>query len=345
MDNLISETNTRLQEVVDNLSTIKDEYEKKLEKNTKQIETELNKVNKYKEEFFTSKEKIEKMNSDIEGFEEDYKKLVERFKDDELANILIAANKEISAKIDERKRKIVKDKVAMNELVEKAENVKQKLVKLTAEKKGLETCLVKINDSYEFYTKTLTEIINYSTDHKDYLCAYFNDSKSNIIEEKEIIEDVEDIEIDSNILVNEFDESELDNDTVEIEEEIIIEEDDDEVEDDEEEVSEEIEEDIDESDDEDIIDDDDDEIIEEVMDVQEVNLDELEEDIDEDEVSEDNDETEEEVTEEEPEDEEISDYDNEDVIEGEEHKIVVDTDIDFNINLDDSLQDDDSLYE
>ena len=39
------------------------------------------------------------MNSDIEGFSEDYKKLVERFKDDELANILVAANKEIYLKI------------------------------------------------------------------------------------------------------------------------------------------------------------------------------------------------------------------------------------------------------
>ena len=60
------------------------------------------------------------MNADIVGFSEDYKKLVERFKDDELANILIAANKEISLKIEERKRKIIKDKASMNELVEKA---------------------------------------------------------------------------------------------------------------------------------------------------------------------------------------------------------------------------------
>ena len=171
MDNLITETNARLQEIIDNLETIKIEYEKKLESNSKTINQQLNKVKKYKEDFFISKEKIEKMNADIDGFEEDYKNLVERFKDDELANILIAANKEISAKIDERKRKIVKDKASMNELVEKAEEVKKKLVKLTAEKKALELCLAKINDSYEFYSKSLKQIINYSLDNRDHLCS------------------------------------------------------------------------------------------------------------------------------------------------------------------------------
>ena len=115
MDNLISETNTRLQEIIDNLTTIKTEYENKLRRSSREIDVELDKVNKYKEDFFVAKQKIEKMNSDIEGFEADYQNLVERFKDDELANILIAANKEISAKIDERKRKIARDKLAMNE--------------------------------------------------------------------------------------------------------------------------------------------------------------------------------------------------------------------------------------
>lgn len=117
MDNLISETNTRLQEIIDNLTTIKTEYENKLRRSSREIDVELDKVNKYKEDFFVAKQKIEKMNSDIEGFEADYQNLVERFKDDELANILIAANKEISAKIDERKRKIARDKLAMNELI------------------------------------------------------------------------------------------------------------------------------------------------------------------------------------------------------------------------------------
>ena len=149
MDNLVNETNTRLQEIIDNLTTIKEEYEKKLSANSKEIDQELEQVKKYKEDFFTSKEKIEKMNSDIEGFEQDYQNLVDRFKDDELANILIAANKEISSKIEERKRKILNDKAAMNSLVEKAEVVKKKLVKLTAEKKALELCFEKISDDYK----------------------------------------------------------------------------------------------------------------------------------------------------------------------------------------------------
>lgn len=180
MDNLINETNQRLQEIIDNLTTIKKEYENKLGSSNKEIEVELGKVKKYKEDFFVAKQKIEKMNSDIEGFEADYQNLVDRFKDDELANILIAANKEISAKIDERKRKIAKDKIAMNDLVEKAELSKDKLVKLTAEKRALELCLAKILDSYEFYTKALSQIIEYSKDNAGNLVACFHEQGDSI---------------------------------------------------------------------------------------------------------------------------------------------------------------------
>lgn len=180
MDNLINETNQRLQDIIDNLTTIKKEYENKLSSSNKEIEVELGKVKKYKEDFFIAKQKIEKMNSDIEGFEADYQNLVDRFKDDELANILIAANKEISAKIDERKRKIAKDKIAMNDLVEKAELSKDKLVKLTAEKRALELCLAKILDSYEFYTKALSQIIEYSKDNAGNLVACFHEQGEDI---------------------------------------------------------------------------------------------------------------------------------------------------------------------
>ena len=192
MDNLVNETNTRLQEIIDNLTTIKEEYEKKLSANSKEIDQELEQVKKYKEDFFTSKEKIEKMNPDIEGFEQDYQNLVDRFKDDELANILIAANKEISSKIEERKRKILNDKAAMNSLVEKAEVVKKKLVKLTAEKKALELCFEKISDAYNYYTKVLGEIIEYSTINRGNLSQKKSTNKS-----KDIKIDDEEFSIDS----------------------------------------------------------------------------------------------------------------------------------------------------
>lgn len=200
MDNLVSETNLRLQEVIDNLATIKKEYEKKLKANDKQINSELAKVKKYKKDFFEAKEKVEKMNADIVGFSEDYKKLVERFKDDELANILIAANKEISLKIEERKRKIIKDKASMNELVEKAEKVKESLVVLTQEKNALESCYVKICDAEEYYRRSLNEIIDYSNENKDNLCAYFDDANA-IIEsakEEEPLVNLDDMNIEEN---------------------------------------------------------------------------------------------------------------------------------------------------
>ena len=176
MDNLINETNERIQQIIDNLETIKVEYERKIEEASKQFDIEVAKSKKYKEDFFTAKAKIDKMNKDIAGFEEDYKNLVDKFKDDELANILIAANKEISSKVDERKRKILKDRAAMNEVVQKAESVKNKMIKLTAEKKALESCLTKILDSYNYYTNALAPIIEFANEHRDNLCQSYSPS-------------------------------------------------------------------------------------------------------------------------------------------------------------------------
>ncbi|MDE6141030.1 MAG: hypothetical protein K2G03_00360 [Bacilli bacterium] len=176
MDNLINETNDRIQQIIDNLETIKVEYERKIEEASKQFDVEVAKSKKYKEDFFTAKAKIDKMNKDIAGFEEDYKNLVDKFKDDELANILIAANKEISSKVDERKRKILRDRAAMNEVVGKAESVKNKMIKLTAEKKALESCLAKILDSYNYYTNALAPIIEFANEHRDNLCQNYTPS-------------------------------------------------------------------------------------------------------------------------------------------------------------------------
>lgn len=330
MDNLVNETNSRLTDIIANLTTIKEEYEEKLKANSIEIDAQLEKVQKYKTEFFESKAKIEKMNADIEGFETDYQKLVERFKDDELANILIAANKEISLKIDERKRKIVKDKNAMNELVDKAENVKAKLVKLTAEKKTLEVCLNRILDAYNYYSTALGDIINYSSTHKNNLTVnmpvmeQYNDIESSSSQktkttlendEKYIENDEEDIDIDEDVTPSDYS-TDIENEN-----------------------------------NEDIMDDIEDEDTEslEPVDISDM-----------------------------VKDEEISDYDNEEVIEGDEHKIVIENenvesfiqdekdskeekkekkqsrekqkdekeeDINIDVNFDDSLEDDESLYE
>lgn len=221
LDNLVNETNARIQEIIENFKTIKTEYENRLSNSVVEINEELETVKRYKQDFYESKQKIEKMNSDIEGFEEDYQNLVDRFKDDELANILIAANKEISAKIAERKRIIAKDQAAMNNLVEKAQESKKKLVKVTAEKKALELCLLKIIDAYEFYSRSLSQIVDYSEDNKENLskCFYENDeeAKNNIIESIEKISKIaksyDEAEDDEDFVLD-LDDEENDDDTI-----------------------------------------------------------------------------------------------------------------------------------
>ncbi len=173
MDNAIKETNKKLEEIISVLNENKEKYQSKYNEINKIINNKLEMVKEYKEKYFESKEKIDNLNADIEEFKNEYKKLVDKFKDDELSNILIGANKEISAKINERKLTIQKDTDEMNKLVSEAEAIKKELIKLNAEKKALEILLNKSMDISKFYESTLSDIIAYSNENPSDLCSYF----------------------------------------------------------------------------------------------------------------------------------------------------------------------------
>ena len=162
MDNLIQETNTKLKNIIEDLSALKNEYEDKVNVISQSIDKELAADKKYKEDFFNAKEKIEKANDDIKDFEKDYQSLVEKFNGESLAGILLSANKEINSKIEENKMKIAQDQKDINALIAKAEVDKDKLVKLTAEKKILKIRLSKITEAYNYYVNSINEIIENS---------------------------------------------------------------------------------------------------------------------------------------------------------------------------------------
>ena len=178
MDNAIKETNKKLEEIISVINENKEKYQEKYNEINKIINNKLEMVKDYKDKYYEAKEKIDNLNADIEEFKEEYKKLVDKFKDDELSNILIGANKEISAKINERKLTIQKDTDEMNKLVSEAENIKKELIKLNAEKKALEILLNKSMDISKFYESTLGDIIAYSNENPDNLCGYFKQDKT-----------------------------------------------------------------------------------------------------------------------------------------------------------------------
>lgn len=162
MDSFIVDINDKLRGMLDDIEEQKQDYQGKLNQITDEIEQKLEEVKNYKEDFYNRKQTIEKMQKDISGFENDYQKMVDNLKDSELANILVSVNKEVSSKIDERKRMINKDIDAMNELVDKAEGVKDALVQLKAEKKALELCYAKLSNIKEVYSKGFEDLIEYS---------------------------------------------------------------------------------------------------------------------------------------------------------------------------------------
>ncbi len=162
MNDLLQETNVKLQEIVNGLDTLKGDYVEKITSIDKEIEDELTVVKNYKEEFFAAKEKIEKANNEIETFETEYNSLLEKFKEDELGSILLNTNKELEVKINEKKQKIIQDKRDINALIQKAEFAKNKLVKLTAEKKILEVRSTDIQDIFDYYKKAIDDIVAFT---------------------------------------------------------------------------------------------------------------------------------------------------------------------------------------
>ena len=162
MNDLLQETNVKLEGLISELEAIKNDYIEKIKVVDGEIAEELGVVKKYKDEFFDAKEKIEKTNNDIQTFEKEYNSLVEKFKDDEIGAILLGSNHDLEAKIEEKKQKIMQQKRDINGLIQKAEMAKDKLVKLTAEKKILELRQTDVEDIFEYYKKALEEIIEYT---------------------------------------------------------------------------------------------------------------------------------------------------------------------------------------
>lgn len=178
MNNVIEVTNSKLKEIIETLNSSKDKYQTQYNDVTKEINEKLKSVKHYKDEYYKAKEKINTLNQDIEDFKTEYDNLVKKFKDDELSNILVSANKEISSKINDRKLKIQKDTNEMNKLVSEAELIKNDLVKLNAKKKALELLLNKAMDISNYYERLLTDVIEYSEENPDDLCSYFKEKKN-----------------------------------------------------------------------------------------------------------------------------------------------------------------------
>ena len=189
---LINDTNTKLNEIVEKMRVIKEDYENKLAINKEGIDKELAKVNEYKSEFYEAKKKIQKKSDDIAGFEEDYRNLVDKFQDEDLSSILNDVSKEINIKIREKKRSIQNDQKEMNTLIDKAQEAKKELIKLTQEKKALESVYIQINDVYRYYNDEFDRIISFSESNMNNL--HPNDFSFDRNKDDELI--AEDIEID-----------------------------------------------------------------------------------------------------------------------------------------------------
>jgi len=189
---LINDTNAKLNEIIERIKVLKEDYESKLAFNKGEIDKELVKVNQYKDQFYEAKKKIQKVTDEISGFEEDYRNLVEKFQDEDLANILTGVSKEINVKIREKKRSIQKDQKEMNDLIDKAQEAKKALIKLTQEKKALENVYNQVKDVYTYYNDEFERIAKFTTDNIENL--HPDDDLDDMDKEDELV--AEDIEID-----------------------------------------------------------------------------------------------------------------------------------------------------
>ena len=202
MKTLIEEINAKLKAIISDLETQKSDTEGSLASVQEKIDEKIDEAKGYKSAVEEAKNTISKLEDEIKALEEDLSDLTERFKDKDLNAILETGNKEINSKIVARQKDIAKQRERINELTEKARTIKDLLINLKKDKESKKNKLNNLTNAYEYYSKELNKIIDYSTEHPDDLNENneesslvndenFNFENSQVVDDKPIFDAIE----------------------------------------------------------------------------------------------------------------------------------------------------------
>lgn len=169
MNGLIKETNENLKAIINTMKENLDTATNSLEALQSQMDKKVEEAKKYKIQVDNAKENIKRIEEDNTNLELSLNELTDKYSKLNLVNIIEAGNKEIKFKINENIKEINKNREHIAELTNKARTIKDLLINLKKDKNIKEERLENLRIAYEFYSKNLNEIIEYTYNNPDSL--------------------------------------------------------------------------------------------------------------------------------------------------------------------------------
>lgn len=172
MEKMIGVINNNLRSVISGIKEHRSSLESSLESIKKDMSLKIKEANSYKCDVENARLIISELENEISELENDLNELNEKFGAKDFKEILMAGNKEINAKIIEKRASITEQGQNIIELTEKAHVLKEDLVVLRDKKVSTEETLEKTKVLESYFETRITDIILFSEEHPNELSSY-----------------------------------------------------------------------------------------------------------------------------------------------------------------------------
>lgn len=188
MEKMIKVINDNLKNVLNGIKEHKSDLENTLDNIRNEMAIKVKEANAYKNEVENARAIVYSLENEITDLERDLEELKTKFGTKDFKEILAAGNKEINAKILEKKSLINEQGKVIISLTEKARSLKETLVELRENKLNTEDNLEKTIILEGYYDYRIKEVIIYSEEHPEELETYKDEVPQ---EELNIQEDID----------------------------------------------------------------------------------------------------------------------------------------------------------
>lgn len=172
MERMIKVINDNLKNVIAGIKDHKADLENTLDGIRSDMATSVKEANSYKNEVEDARTIVYSLENEIADLEKDLDELNQKFGSKDFKEILAAGNKEINAKIIEKKSLINEQGRIILTLTEKARSLKEQLVDLRERKIATEEELKKTKILESYYELRVTDIIKFAEEHPEELANY-----------------------------------------------------------------------------------------------------------------------------------------------------------------------------
>ncbi|MCH5167271.1 MAG: hypothetical protein J1F35_05195 [Erysipelotrichales bacterium] len=169
---MIKVINDNLKNVIAGIKDHKADLENTLDGIRSDMATSVKEANSYKNEVEDARTIVYSLENEIADLEKDLDELNQKFGSKDFKEILAAGNKEINAKIIEKKSLINEQGRIILTLTEKARSLKEQLVDLRERKIATEEELKKTKILESYYELRVTDIIKFAEEHPEELANY-----------------------------------------------------------------------------------------------------------------------------------------------------------------------------